>query len=265
MRGYAAIFAARLRSLLRYRAAAWAGIGTQLVFGVVLIATRSAYYEVASEPPPIRWEQMVTYSWLAQAFFAMSPFTANPDPDIRKMITDGTVAYELARPLDLYSLWFSRQVANRLAPTLLRCGPILVLGLLWLGLQPPPSFGAAAAFLVTMVGALLLIAAWTTLIAISLLWTLSGDGIARSAPVLVMICSGQLLPLALYPEPLRVVFGWLPFRGMVDDPFSLWTGALPVSQVGVVLFGQLLWTAALVGAGRTLLNRGLRRLVVQGG
>lgn len=265
MRAYGALFAARLRTLLRYRAAAWAGVGTQVVFGVVLIATREAFYRVSDAPAPMRWEQVVSYSWLAQAFFAMSPYTANPDPDIRKMINDGTVAYEMARPLDLYNLWFARQVANRLAPTLLRCGPILVVATLWLGLRPPASPAAALAFALTMVGALLLIAAWTTLIAISLLWTISGDGIARSSPVLVMLGSGQLVPLALYPDPLRRVFDWLPFRGMVDDPFSIWTGARPVEAAGGLLLGQLAWTLVLVAIGRALLARGLRRLVVQGG
>ena len=32
----------------------------------------------------------------------------NIDQDVREMIRNGTVAYEMLRPLDLYGLWYSR-------------------------------------------------------------------------------------------------------------------------------------------------------------
>lgn len=265
MRAYAAIFSARLSTLLRYRAAAWAGVGTQLFFGAALVAMRQAFYRVGATPPPLPEAQMVTYSWLVQAFFALSPFTSNPDPEVRTMMRDGTVAYELARPLDLYTLWFVRNAANRLAPTLLRCLPIFALGLLFLGMQPPPSLAAFLAFLLALVGAVALVASWCTLITISLLWTISGDGIARILPGLVAVLSGQILPIALMPEALKPVLHRLPFVGMVDAPFSLWVGSRPPSAVGAVLLHQLLWTAVFVLWGRFLLARGLKRLVVQGG
>jgi ABC-2 type transport system permease protein len=265
MNSYLALFRARFRALMRYRAAAWAGVVTQLVFGAVLIAMRGAFYKNASQPPPLTYEQMVSYSWLVQAFFALSPFTANPDPEVRDRMRDGSVAYELARPLDLYTLWFVRNVANRLTPALLRCGPILVLGFLFLGLKPPHSLAAFGAFLVTMGGALLLIAAWCTLISISLLWTISGDGIARMGPIIVMVFSGQIVPIALFPESLQTVLKLQPFVGMVDTPFNLWVGKTPAAQLPAVLAHQLLWTGFFVLLGRFLLNRGIKRLVVQGG
>jgi ABC-2 type transport system permease protein len=265
VRAYAAIFTARLKMLLQYRAAAWAGVGTQLFFGAALIAMRQAFYHSSATPPPLPEAQMITYSWLAQALFALSPFTANPDPEVRAMMRDGTVAYELARPLDLYTLWFVRNGANRLAPALLRCGPIFVLGMAFWGMQPPASLAAFVAFLLALTGAVALIAAWCTLITISLLWTISGDGISRIAPGLVAVLSGQILPLALMPDGLKPLLNFLPFTGMVDAPFGLWVGQRPVSELGAILLHQLAWTAVFVLVGRFLLAKGLKRLVVQGG
>lgn len=265
MSPYLALFRARLQTLLQYRAAAWAGVGTQLFFGAALIAMRLAFYRHSTSPPPMSVERMITYSWLAQAFFALSPYTANPDPEVRTMMRDGTVAYELARPLDLYTLWFSRNAASRLAPTLLRCIPIFLIGFAFLGLRPPESWAAFGAFLLAMIGAVALIAAWCTLITISLLWTISGDGIARIAPGVVSVLSGQILPVALMPDGLQQAIHYLPFRGMVDSPFSLWIGQLPPSAIGAVFLHQLTWIVVLIAAGRLLLNHGLKRLVVQGG
>ncbi|MGC4046020.1 MAG: hypothetical protein QM758_19690 [Armatimonas sp.] len=265
MSAYFSLFRARFRTLMRYRAAAWAGVVTQIVFGAVLIAMRAAFYKNATTPPPLSYEQMVTYSWLVQAFFAMSPFTANPDPEVRDRMRDGSVAYELARPLDIYTLWFVRNAANRLTPALLRCGPIFVLGILFLDLKPPPSLPAFAGFLVAMMGALALIASWCTLISISLLWTVSGDGIARTGPIIVMIFSGQLVPIALFPEFLQKALQFQPFVGMMDAPFNLWIGKTPANHILAVLAHQLLWTGFFVLLGRFLLRRGIKRMVVQGG
>ncbi len=265
MRAYTAIFTARLKMLLQYRAAAWAGVGTQLFFGAALVAMRQAFYHSShATPPPLPEAQMVTYSWLVQAFFALSPFTSNPDPEVRTMMRDGTVAYELARPLDLYTLWFTRNAANRVAPTVLRCLPIFVIGMAFLGMQPPPSLAAFLAFLLALLGAVALIAAWCTLITISLLWTISGDGIARIMPGLVAVLSGQILPLAIMPDGLKPLLAFLPFTSMVDAPFSLWVGSRETSELGSILLHQLAWTVVFVLVGRALLTKGLKRLVVQG-
>ena len=265
MRAYTTIFIARLKMLLQYRAAAWAGAGTQLFFGAALVAMRQAFYHSGHAIPPLPEAQMVTYSWLTQAFFALSPFTANPDPEVRAMMRDGTVAYELARPLDLYTLWFTRNAANRVAPTILRSLPIFVIGMAFLGMQPPPSLAAFFAFLPALAGAVGLVAAWCTLITISLLWTISGDGIARITPGLVAVLSGQILPLALMPDSLKPLLNFLPFTGMVDAPFSLWVGSRDASELSGILLHQLAWTMFFVLIGRLLLAKGLRRLVVHGG
>ena len=265
VRAYTAIFAARLKMLLQYRAAAWAGVGTQLFFGAALVAMRQAFYHSSATPPPLPEAQMITYSWLVQAFFALSPFTSNPDPEVRSMMRDGTVAYELARPLDLYTLWFTRNAANRVAPTILRCLPIFVIGMALLGMQPPPSLAAFLTFLLALAGAVALIAAWCTHITISLLWTISGDGIARITPGLISVLSGQILPIALMPDGLKPLLAFLPFTGMVDAPFSLWIGSRAPGEVGLILLHQLAWTLVFVFTGRFLLARGLKRLTVQGG
>lgn len=254
-----------MRSLLRYRTAALAGIGTQFVFGAILLAGRQAYANLPGAPQPMTAEQLATYTWLCQAFFALSPYTSDPDPEVGRMIRDGTVAYELARPVDLHGMWFARQAANRVAPALLRCVPVLLLAGCFLGLRPPADSATAAVFAVSMVCTAMLVAAWTTWITATLFWTISGAGIARIAPVLTMAASGQLVPLAVFPDAYRDLLSWLPFAGMVDIPFSIWTGAAHPTEWGLLLLRQVGWTVILVLAGRWTLARGLRRVVVQGG
>jgi len=262
---YRALFRARFRTLLRYRAAALAGVGTQLFWGLIKIMVLEAFYRESRTAQPMSYAEIVTYTWLGQAMLLMLPFSANPDPEVREGMRSGAVAYELARPLDLYNLWYVRALAARSAPTLLRAVPQFILAGLFFGLKAPASFGSGAAWLLATLGALLLVSAFSVLITITLLWTVSGDGIARLAPSLALLGSGMVLPLPLFPAWTQPMLNFLPFRDMADAPFRLYMGSLPPGDVAGIVTHQLLWTVALLLLGRAVLARGVRRLVVQGG
>lgn len=273
LRPYAAIVSARFRMLLQYRAAALGGLWTQIFFGLVFLGVYDAFYRSSSPDSahPISFAQIVSYVWLGQMLWATLPW--NADGEVRAMVRSGAVAYELCRPVDLYSLWFARALAWRTAPTLLRALPMLVfaafvlplIGLEEWRLVPPPSFAAAVAFAAAFLCTLLLGCALTTLLNITLLWTLNGEGIVLLTGALVTFFSGMIIPLPLFPDWAKPIVQALPFAGLVDLPFRVFIGHIPPHDVVAVLRHQLLWTLALVFFGRWLLSRGMRRIVVQGG
>lgn len=234
-----------------------------MVFGLIRVMVLGAFYAVSPGPHPMTYAQVVTYVWLGQAMVRMLPW--NADREVAEMIRSGSVAYELLRPLDLYTLWYSRAVAMRTAPTLLRAVPMLVLAGLFLGLQPPPSFASGAAWAAATIGALALSCALTVLMSISALWTVSGEGAFYLMAAAVMVLSGMVIPLPLFPDWAQPILNALPFRGLCDVPCRLYSGNIPPSAAVLCVAHQLAWAAALIALGRLLLARGLRRLVVQGG
>lgn len=260
---YLALLSASARRLLQYRAAALAGVITQLFFGFVMVQAYTAFYEAATSPPPMSLSQVIGYIWLGQAMLGMFPW--NVDPEIRNQIRTGGVVYELLRPVDLYGLWFARAVARRTAPTVLRAVPMFVLAMTFLSLPPPAGPGALLAWLAATACALLLAAAITTLLSITLLWTLSGDGAMMIAVALVVFLSGHAVPLPLFPPWLQPLLAAQPFRGLIDIPFRLYLGHIPAAEAPALLAFQLAWTAVFVVLGRALLARGRRVLVAQGG
>jgi ABC-2 type transport system permease protein len=260
---YSAIFSARCRTLLQYRAAALAGLTCQLFWGLVRMAIFTAFYALTAKTQPLSLPEVITYLWLTQAFFRMMPM--GPDGEVRGLIHNGAVAYELTRPLDLYNLWFARSIASLSAPVVLRCFPMLVIAGLFFDMQAPASLDAAIAFCAAMLCALILGAAIQTLLTISLLWTISGDGINRLASVALWIFSGTILPLQLFPDWLQPVLNFLPFRGLIDLPFRLYTGNIPSSEAIGVFAHQLVWSVVIIAFGRLVLSFGIRRMVVQGG
>src|SRR5262249_53297243 len=132
-------------------------------------------------------------------------------------------------------------------------------------LAPPASLAAGLGFAAALVAAIALASALSTLVHVSLLWTLSADGAVMLATTAVSFLSGMIVPLPFFPERLRAVIEWLPFAGLVDLPFRIYLGAIPPGDFALVLGRQLAWTLALIALGRWLLGRGIRRIVVQGG
>lgn len=258
-----AIFSMRCRNLLQYRIAAIAGFGTQLFFGMMKVMVFTALYESTNQPQPFTLEEVVTYIWLAQALLLLVPWRG--DSNVEAMIRNGSIVYELARPVQLYWLWFSRALAQRIIPVFLRCLPMVPIAFLFLGLQTPMSPLSFLGFLVSLQAAILLSSAFTVLLNAFLFWTISGEGFSRIMPVIIILSSGQLIPLPFFPDNLQYILNILPFRGLLDIPIRIYMGDFPNHMIPNLLIHQFIWFFAIILLTQGMIQLGLRRLVIHGG
>jgi len=263
MTAYTAIVSARFRMLLQYRAAAMAGVVTQVFWGLIRVMIFEAFYRSTTASQPMELMDVITYVWLGQAFLAMIPW--NTDPEIRQMVRTGTVAYEMLKPVGLFNLWYARALATRTAPTLLRSIPIFILGMLFFGMKAPESIGSAVGFAAAMAGAIILSAAISTILNISLMWTISAEGVGRLVPAMVILFSGMAIPLPLFPDWAQKLLHVLPFAGLSDYPFRLYVGQIPPENLWMVLAHQIGWTVVFALLGKYMVSRGIKRMAVQGG
>jgi len=263
MRPLWAVTKAHFRTLLQYRGAAIGGLITQLFFGLINLMIFHAFFSMGGENQPMNLSEVVTYLWLNQAFFAMQPW--QPDGDVRQMMRTGSVAYELTRPCSLFWLWMARAVAMRSAPTLLRAAPILIVAHLFFGLELPPSWAAAGSYVVSITAALLLSSAITVVLNGSLFWTISADGMSVLTLPLLTSLSGLNIPLPFYPDWMQGFLRWQPFRGLLDVPSRIYSGAIPADQAWLEIAKQFAWTGIFLMLGSWMVRHGMKRLVIQGG
>lgn len=266
MIAYLSFFRMRFLTLIQYRAAALAGVGTQWMFGMMKVLVLWAFYASSGASQPMSFSQAATYVWMGQAMLGVLPW--NVDREIMTSVLTGQVAYELARPLDLYSMWFARTLAMRTAPTLLRAAPqflialALVPGPYKMALPAPAGF---LAWLVSMACAALLSAAVTNFMHALTLFTVRGEGVVRFLPTLVLFFSGMVVPLRLLPDWAQTAAMLQPFAGLMDLPSQLFSGSLAPQSALWIVPAQLGWAAAFIACGRTLIRLGLRRVCVAGG
>ncbi len=263
---YLALFRVRFQNEMQYRVAALAGVCTQFVWGFMEILLFRAFYQVGGEMP-MTFSQLVTYEWLQQAFLALFMLWFW-DKDIIEAITGGNIAYELARPMDLYNMWFTRVAAQRIARALLRCLPILLVAFLLpepYRMSLPVSFGAFLLFVVSTALGLCVVAALTMLVYALTFFTMSASGVRIFAASIAELLSGAVVPLPFFPEKWRLLAELSPFAAVQNLPLRLYSGNLAGDEALFYLGMQVFWLVALVLLGRILLRLMRRRLVVQGG
>ena len=222
-----------------------------------------AFYHSSQSPQPMTGQQTTTYLWLGQAFLVLTMMGV--DSELAVMIRSGDVAYELVRPSDLYNYWLARSFSSRAAPLALRAVPILLIAALVEQLSAPASILHGLLFIVSLTIGLCFASVLFAVVTISLLWTISGEGMARLVPPTVVFLSGMIIPLPLFPDYLQPIIRVLPFRGMIDVPFRIYLGQLQPHDIVIGFAQQLIWIAVFVAIGRAMISRGLKKLVAQGG
>ena len=272
-RPYTAAFASRFLLMLQYRAAAFAGFMTQCWWGGIKVMVFAAFYEssATAAAAPISLSQVITYTWLAQAFLALVPWGC--DPDVALSARTGSVGYDRLRPVDTYCLWYARaggwmtsRAVPRAALMFLLAGVALpLLGLREWSWAPPASLAQASLFVVSMALVVALSSAMVMLLNVAAVAILNDRGVNVLLSPFVIVLSGNLIPLAIFPDWMHFALFVQPFAGLVDIPFRIYSGNLLGGGAWAGIGLQAFWTVVLVAAGRAWIARVMRRLSMQGG
>ena len=127
-----------------------------------------------------------------------------------------------------------------------------------------PSPGQALAFLPALLLAMGLrfFVEWT--VAMAAFWFTRLDAILRVFGSLSLFLTGMVAPLSLFPEPVQVIAGVLPFRWMVAFPVELLLGRLSVAEIALGLLMQMLWIALALALLTVVWRHAIRRYSVVG-
>jgi len=267
VRSYIAYFFLQIKQGLQYRTAAFAGAITQFCWGFMLLFIFQAFYQSNVQAQPISYTQIVQILWLQQAFLAFFVLWFR-DNDIFTMILTGSIAYELCRPIHLYSFWFVKLISARLSSASLRSIPILLVAAFLpapYSLNFPPTTEHFVYFFLTLFLGLILLVAISMFVYISTFYTYSAVGSMLLFAVFGEFFAGLIIPVPLMPLWLQKIVYALPFRYTCDVPFRIYAGHIGIPEAIVSIYIQLGWILFLVVLGRCLLQKSLQKVVVHGG
>ncbi len=267
MKSYISYFKLRFITNLQYRSAAWAGIATQVFFGFVYIMVYLAFYETGGKNLPMELPQLVTYLWLNQALLSMVNLFYK-DQELFNLVKTGNIAYELIRPKNLYFMWYFKVIGQRLAMVLLRSVPFFI----FLCLLPSPYRMSLPAsplhflmFIITLIVGALLMTSIIVLYPVITMHTLNEKGVVATIIAIADIFSGVVVPIPFFPKFLQVISSILPFQYVSDLSFRLYVGNISLTEGIYGLLIQLVWLVILTAVGYFLMQKSLKKVVVQGG
>ena len=129
-----------------------------------------------------------------------------------------------------------------------------------------PRPGDALAFTASVVVAVALTFAWSYLLQLTAFWLLDVRGPVQLGWLVAHFLRRRLRARSCSSRTgSRRRPGCLPFASMVQVPVEIWLGKHHGLDLLAVVAVQLAWTAALGLAGRAVMGRAERRVVVQGG
>lgn len=267
VRKFLSLFRIRFSAGIQYRAAALAGIATQIAWGFLNIMLYMMFYRDNPDAFPMALQALVSYMWLRQAFLMLFE-TWGVESDILESITSGGVAYELVRPAGIYGIWYVRTLSARASKVLLRAGPVLLMAALLpapYGLSLPASPAAFAGFLCTLVLGTFVAGAYVMLVYIVTLYTMQPQGVRIAFNSMAELLTGSLIPLPFFPAALARILELTPFAAMSNVPYRIYSGDIAGAAAWQAAGLQIFWLLALFALGQFLLSRALRRAVIQGG
>ena len=267
MKKYWSLFKMRLMAELQYRAAALAGMSTQLVWGAMEILLYRAFWLDSPEKFPMGMGALSSYIWLQQAFLTLFAMW-NWEGDIVESVKTGTVAYELLRPTDIYSMWMARSVANRLGRASLRMVPVIAVGILIpapYGLRLHISPAVFGLFLLSTALMVLVVCAYALLVYSLTFYLTDPNGIMVVSVAAADLLGGSIVPLPFMPDGFRRFAELTPFASMQNVPLRIFNGNITLPEIPGAMGLQLFWVVALILAGYLLTRNGLRRAVILGG
>lgn len=252
------------RRYAAYPAATWAGVFTNVVFGLVIGSILLALYsDTRDTVGGYTRQDALTYTWMTQGLLTTVYIWGWSEVSWR--IRTGAIVTDLARPVDPLWAALATDLGRAAYHGLYRGLPPVALGVLLFDLTAPAGPLVWAAVAASIMLAVVVSFAFRMLYNLTAFWLTDNRGVMVLSLVTANLLSGFVIPVAFFPGWLETIARLTPFPSMVQVPVDIAVGASDGAGMLGALAIQAGWTAALLALARAILAAGTRRVVIQGG
>ena len=187
--------------------------------------------------------------------------------DMSRSIQSGKIILDLLKPMRFREYTFWSYSGSHVVLFALTFVPTFIVVLIVTNGAIPMGINLLW-FAVATVLALIVNFSMEMIVATICLYTESTWGINIVKETIVLLLSGASIPLAFFPDALRQVVDYLPFRAVYDIPLTILLEKNDTNTIEGLLpmFGlQLAWALILTLAGTLFWNYSVKKITVNGG
>lgn len=245
-----------------YRGATVAGVFTNTVFGFLLAYVLKAVYSQRATVGGFDETDAITFTFVGQGL--LMPLGLFAATEFADRVKSGDVIVDLQRPYHQQAWWAAVEYGKAAYYLLFRGVPPFLAGALVFDLRLP-SAGGAVLFLGSVALAIGVSFGWRYLLQLTSFWLIDVRGTHQLGLLVAHLMCGAYIPIVFFPPWLEQTCRLLPFASMMQVPIEAWLGRLTGAELILSVAWQLAWLAGLAVAGRAVLDRGVRKVVIQGG
>ncbi|MBR4556486.1 MAG: hypothetical protein IKO15_03300 [Clostridiales bacterium] len=267
LRKYIALVRAGIMESLHFRLGTAVTLFANLIYLVLVYFLWKAVYDSAGVDVVngMTFTDTMIYLILATALFNfLEMFIVW---DMSRSIQSGAIILDLLKPMQYRSYKFWSYSGSHVSQFVLAFIPTFIVVMIVTKGAIPIGLNLVR-FLISVVMALVVNFSIEMIVATLCLYTESTWGINIVKETIVLVLSGASIPLAFFPESIRNIISWLPFRAIYDIPLQvlLNKGGSDTLEGLAKMWGmQLGWCVILGLAGMLFWNHAVKKITVNGG
>ena len=250
-------------NMLAFRLRYYTGVITYLVNVTVYYFIWRAVFAASPAYGGFRFEEMITY--MAVGWIIRSMYFNNIDVEMAEDILEGKISMTMLKPASVQGTYIARAMGESAFRLIMLTVPATVAIALIFPVRPPASAACFAAFLPAMAGSVLVVAGLNFIVGTCAISLKSILGLLRAKFWMQDLLSGLLVPMTMFPSPMREAMYWLPFEHIGFTPMMIYLGKLSAAGTARALALQWAWGLALLWLGARFWNRMSRRITIHGG
>ena len=267
LRKYIALLRAGIMESLHFRLGTAVTLFANLIYLVLVYFLWKAVYDSAGVDVVngMTFTDTMIYLILATALFNfLEMFIVW---DMSRSIQSGGIILDLLKPMQYRTYKFWSYSGSHVSQFVLAFIPTFIVVMIVTKGAIPIGLNLVK-FMVSVIMALVINFSIEMLVATLCLYTESTWGINIVKETIVLVLSGASIPLAFFPESIRNIISWLPFRAIYDIPLQvlLNKGGSDTLEGLAKMWGmQLGWCVILGLAGILFWNHAVKKITVNGG
>ncbi|MBY0012814.1 ABC-2 family transporter protein [Paenibacillus typhae] len=266
MRGYINILSNAVQRSISYRIDVYFILISRVIGLLVQISIWRALFSgeeyVSYSGGVLSIQEIVTYMMLS-AFLSLLINTRVTNT-INDKIKTGEIAMDMIKPLNFKYYMIFDTIGYNLFLILFQVIPLSLLALLFFKITLP-SIPYMLLFVVSVINGMIINFIMEYVIGVMAFWFIVSWPLQMLHRSLVKVFSGIWIPIWFFTDSVQAINDILPFKYIFFTSASIFLEKLTFHEAYIQIFIQYIWIIVLVLAERFIWNKGLNRLIIQGG
>jgi ABC-2 type transport system permease protein len=250
------------QKLLVYKWNTWGTILNSVLMIIVVKSFWEAAYRYSVDSVlPLQW--MVAYAGIAIVIRLLLDTWI--EFDIERNVIDGTIVSDFLKPVNILVYYYSQALGKFIYDIFFRVLPLFVIVLVIFKFVVQTDMRVWLCFIISIFFSHALSCFLSLIVGFFAFWFHSVWGFFYIKFGLITFFSGIFVPLWFFPQGIRLIAGYLPFKAMYQIPLTIYVQPFVWDDVKILLMQQVVWCLIMIFLAVLIFRSGYNKLTVQGG